>query len=149
MASPTILIFSACSSGMVISNSSSSSMTSSTMSRESAPTSSVKEVERVTCSLFTPRFSQTISITRSSVEGTIGPSQSGSSRPANGGGRSQQETIPPWFMYHSTLAQGKVSCRSRKGGRENKTLADCQMTSLWQNGANGQSRKWLVVSGSD
>src|SRR5262245_59291836 len=52
---------------MVISNSSSSSMTSSTMSRESAPTSSMKEVLRVTCSLLTPRFSQTISITRSSV----------------------------------------------------------------------------------
>src|SRR5215475_11952923 len=71
MASPTVLIFSAWSSGMVISNSSSSSMTSSTMSRESAPMSSWKEVERVTCSLFTPRFSQTISMTRSSTEGTV------------------------------------------------------------------------------
>src|SRR5260370_41396990 len=56
---------------MVISNSSSSSMTSSTMSSESAPTSSIKEVERVTCSLLTPRFSQTISITRSSTEATF------------------------------------------------------------------------------
>ena len=73
MASPTVLIFSACSSGMVISNSSSSSMTSSTMSSESAPTSSMNEVLRVTCSLLTPRFSQTISITRSSTEGTANP----------------------------------------------------------------------------
>src|SRR5262249_36823897 len=77
IASPTVVICSAWSSGMVISNSSSSSMTSSTMSSESAPTSSVKEVERVTCSLLTPRFSQTISITRSSTEGTIESSQSG------------------------------------------------------------------------
>src|SRR5262249_28651256 len=71
MASPTVLIFSACSSGMVISNSSSSSMTSSTMSRESAPMSSMNEVERVTCSLLTPRFSQTMSITRSSTDATV------------------------------------------------------------------------------
>src|SRR4051794_10618975 len=56
-------------------------MTSSTISRESAPTSSVKDVERVTCSLFTPRFSQTISITRSSTEGTIRSSPSGPRRP--------------------------------------------------------------------
>src|SRR5262249_41877939 len=62
---------------MVISNSSSSSMTSSTMSRESAPTSSVKEVWRVTCSLLTPRFSHTISITRSSTEGTLRSSLGG------------------------------------------------------------------------
>src|SRR5947208_7134031 len=62
---------------MVISNSSSNSITSSTMSRESAPTSSIKDVERVTCSLLTPRFSQTISMTRSSTEGTIQSSQSG------------------------------------------------------------------------
>src|SRR5262249_9397766 len=55
---------------MVMSNSSSSSMTSSTISRESAPMSSINEVLRVTCSLLTPRFSQTISITRSSTEGT-------------------------------------------------------------------------------
>src|SRR5437773_10244627 len=75
MASPTVLIFSAWSSGMVISNSSSSSITSSTISRESAPTSSWKEVWRVTCSLLTPRFSQTISITRSSTEGTTDSSQ--------------------------------------------------------------------------
>src|ERR1700676_2602147 len=47
------------------------------MSRESAPTSSINDVERVTCSLFTPRFSQTISMTRSSTEGTIQSSQSG------------------------------------------------------------------------
>src|SRR5258708_4872699 len=60
---------------MVISNSSSSSMTSSTMSSESAPTSSWNEVCRVTCSLFTPRFSQTISMTRSSTEATVGTSQ--------------------------------------------------------------------------
>src|SRR5438309_1970417 len=60
---------------MVISNSSSSSMTSSTISSESAPISSVNEVERVTCSLLTPRFSQTISITRSSTEGTFYSSQ--------------------------------------------------------------------------
>src|SRR6516165_3930142 len=61
---------------MVISNSSSNSITSSTISRESAPTSSMKEVERVTCSLLTPKFSQTISMTRSSTEGTIRSSQS-------------------------------------------------------------------------
>src|SRR5712692_10777010 len=62
---------------MVISNSSSNSINSSTMSRESAPTSSIKDVERVTCSLLTPKFSQTISMTRSSTEGTIQSSQRG------------------------------------------------------------------------
>ena len=37
--------------------------------------SSWKDVWRVTCSLLTPRFSQTISITRSSTEGTTDSSQ--------------------------------------------------------------------------
>src|SRR5438046_1937855 len=81
MASPTVLIFSACSSGMVISNSSSSSMTSSTISRESAPISSVKEVLRVTCSLLTQRLSQTIVITRSSVVATISPPKAAQAAP--------------------------------------------------------------------
>src|SRR5437588_649800 len=71
MASPTVLIFSACSSGMVISNSSSSSITSSTMSSESAPMSSVKEVLSVTCSLLTPRLSQTIWITFSLISSRL------------------------------------------------------------------------------
>src|SRR5262249_44853771 len=78
---------------MVISNSSSSSITSSTISRESAPISSVNEVERVTCSLFTPRFSQTISMTRSSTEGTIESSQPDADRSAHGG-EGQVPTMP-------------------------------------------------------
>src|SRR5262245_61828475 len=97
MASPTVLIFSACSSGMVISNSSSSSMTSSTISRESAPMSSVKEVLRVTCSLLTPRFSQTMLITRSSVVATIRSSQSGSGRAPRAAPRSGAPEAPSRF----------------------------------------------------
>src|SRR5262249_27558480 len=66
---------------MVISNSSSSSMTSSTTSSESAPTSSMNEVCRVICALFTPRFLQTTSMRRSSTDvwldafadGTVAP----------------------------------------------------------------------------
>src|SRR5262245_20643652 len=56
---------------MVISNSSSSSITSSTMSSESAPMSSVKEVLSVTCSLFTPRLSQTIWMTFSLISSRL------------------------------------------------------------------------------
>src|SRR5262245_48640925 len=68
MAWPTVWIFSASSSGMVMSNSSSNSITSSTVSRESAPRSLTKEVSRVTWSLETPICSLTISMTRSSTD---------------------------------------------------------------------------------
>src|SRR6516225_9740976 len=100
MASPTVLIFSAWSSGMVISNSSSSSITSSTMSSESAPMSSWNLVSRLTWSLLTPRFSQTISMTRSSTEATVGTSQfglgwGGDGGPGEGGRRGGPRPPPP------------------------------------------------------
>src|ERR1051326_3014556 len=65
MASPTVWIFSASSSGMFRSNSSSNSITSSTVSRLSADRSLMKEVCSVTFSFEAPICSQTISITRS------------------------------------------------------------------------------------
>src|SRR2546422_999921 len=87
---------------MVISNSSSNSMTSSTISRESAPISSVKEVERVTCSLFTPRFSQTISITRSSTEGTTNSSLADAVRPAFAGDPHQTDHLALGYVPQPT-----------------------------------------------
>ncbi len=63
MASPTVWIFSASSSGMFRSNSSSNSITSSTVSRESAPRSLMKEVASVILSRLAPICSQTMSST--------------------------------------------------------------------------------------
>ena len=51
-ACPTVWIFSAASSGMLMSNSSSSSITSSTVSRLSAPRSLTNDVSRVIWSLL-------------------------------------------------------------------------------------------------
>src|SRR5262245_32632028 len=65
IASPTVWIFSASSSGMFRSNSSSNSITSSTVSRLSAPRSLMKPVCSLTFSFEAPICSQTISITRS------------------------------------------------------------------------------------
>src|SRR5690606_35650053 len=67
MASCTVVIFSASSSGISVSNSSSRAITSSTVSRESAPRSSTKEALLVTSSSLTPSCSATIFLTRSSM----------------------------------------------------------------------------------
>src|SRR5579872_4968685 len=67
-ASPTVLIFSASSSGMSMLNSVSNAMTSSTWSRESAPRSSVIEASGVTSSSSTPSCSTMIFFTLSKVD---------------------------------------------------------------------------------
>src|SRR5215831_20519102 len=67
MASPTVVIFSASSSGISRSNSSSKAITSSTVSRESAPRSSMNFALGLTSSSSTPSCSQMISLTRSST----------------------------------------------------------------------------------
>src|SRR5262245_59403421 len=67
MASPTVTIFSASSSGISRSNSSSNAITSSTVSRESAPRSSMNLAFGLTSSSSTPSCSQMISFTRSST----------------------------------------------------------------------------------
>src|SRR5512136_2921359 len=63
MARPTVVSFSAWSSGMSSPNSSSSAMTSSTVSRESAPRSSMKDASSVTCSSLMLSLSETIART--------------------------------------------------------------------------------------
>src|SRR5215471_6787286 len=67
MASPTVTIFSASSSGIWMSKCSSSAMTSSTVSRESAPRSSMNLAFGVTSSSSTPSCSMMISFTFSST----------------------------------------------------------------------------------
>src|SRR5215472_15726537 len=59
----TVVIFSASSSGISISNSSSRAITSSTVSSESAPRSSTNEASFVTCSCLTPSCSATMALT--------------------------------------------------------------------------------------
>src|SRR5262245_59704728 len=71
IAAPTVWIFSASSSGMEISNSSSNSITSSTVSRESAPRSFTNEVSLVILSGDVPIWLQTMRLTRSSIEGFV------------------------------------------------------------------------------
>src|SRR6266850_6847140 len=65
---------------ILMSNSSSSSMTSSTVSSESAPKSFTNEVSGVIFSLSTPSCSATISITRSATDATFTVLQEGSVR---------------------------------------------------------------------
>src|SRR4029453_1971481 len=67
MASLTVWIFSAASSGISQPNSSSNAITSSTVSRLSAPTSSMKDAVSVTLASSTPRCSITIFLTRSAM----------------------------------------------------------------------------------
>src|SRR5581483_1290714 len=67
MASPTVRMVSAASSGISQPNSSSKAMTSSTVSRLSAPRSSMKLAFSVTLSASTPRCSTTIFFTRSAI----------------------------------------------------------------------------------
>src|SRR5690606_34943921 len=67
MASPTVCIFSASSSGISIPNSSSNAMTSSTVSRESAPRSSTNEASPVTFSASTPNSLMIMSLTLDSM----------------------------------------------------------------------------------
>src|SRR3984893_6182650 len=59
----TVVIFSASSSGISISNSSSRAITSSTVSSESAPRSSTNDASFVTCSCLTPSCSATMALT--------------------------------------------------------------------------------------
>ena len=63
IASPTVPIFSAWSSGIEMPNSFSNSMINSTVSRESAPRSSMKEAEGTTLSASTPNCSTMMSLT--------------------------------------------------------------------------------------
>src|SRR5215212_3574308 len=67
MASPTVRSFSASSSGMSMSNSFSNAMTSSTVSRLSAPRSSMKLASLVSFSRSTPSSSTMMSLTFSST----------------------------------------------------------------------------------
>src|SRR5205085_4868969 len=66
-ASPTVTMDSAASSGISMPNSSSNAMTSSTVSSESAPRSSIKDAVSLTLSASTFRCSSTIFFTRSAV----------------------------------------------------------------------------------
>jgi NAD(P)-dependent dehydrogenase (short-subunit alcohol dehydrogenase family) len=63
----SVVIFSACSSGISISNSSSRAITSSTVSSESAPRSSTKEDSILMSASATPSCSATIFLTRCSI----------------------------------------------------------------------------------
>src|SRR5678815_4795119 len=67
MASPTVLMFSASSSGISTSNSSSIAITSSTMSRLSAPRSSMKEDSGLISSSPTPSWSAMMFLTLASI----------------------------------------------------------------------------------
>src|SRR5215213_4943154 len=67
MASLTVVIFSAASSGISTPNASSKAITSSTVSRLSAPRSSMKDASGVTLASSTPRCSTTIFLTFSAV----------------------------------------------------------------------------------
>src|ERR1044071_5774414 len=73
MASFTVAIFSASSSGISSSNSSSNAITSSTVSSESAPRSSMNFAFGLTSSSSTPSCSQMISLTRSSTGFAMAP----------------------------------------------------------------------------
>src|SRR4029077_16854164 len=69
----TVVIFSASSSGISVSNSSSRAITNSTVSRESAPRSSTNEDSFLISASFTPSCSATIFLTRCSTFSTISP----------------------------------------------------------------------------
>src|SRR3954469_13676796 len=98
MACWTVVIFSASSSGISISNSSSRAITSSTVSRESAPRSSTNEASFTTCSALTPNCSATIALTCcSTVLIADSPSIEMFVRPASGGpaaGAYSRATLP-------------------------------------------------------
>src|SRR4029453_2727220 len=74
IASPTVTIFSASSSGIWMSKCSSRAMTSSTVSRESAPRSSMNFAFGLTSSSSTPNCSTMISFTLSSTDFAMNPS---------------------------------------------------------------------------
>src|SRR5262249_29542147 len=74
MASFTVRIFSASSSGISMSKASSKAITSSTVSRESAPRSSTKEALGVTSPSSTPSCSTMICFTLSSAAAIVAPS---------------------------------------------------------------------------
>src|SRR4029450_5101996 len=74
MASPPVTIFSASSSGIWMSKCSSRAMTSSTVSRESAPRSSMNFAFGLTSSSSTPNCSTMISFTFSSTDFAMNPS---------------------------------------------------------------------------
>src|SRR3990170_8140136 len=108
MASLTVVIFSAASSGISTPNSSSKAITSSTMSRLSAPRSSMKLASGVTLSSSTPRCSTTIFLTRSGVSVISCPLEAGLGFPvalmnAAQAGKGSGETVapPPKRRYDS------------------------------------------------
>src|SRR5438105_13362957 len=105
-----------------MSNSSSSSMTSSTMSSESAPMSSMNAVFRVTVSLFTARCSQTISITRCSTD-TVHPPGGGNDRDRRNP-RLRPAAMAPGTLYKFDPDQPLGPDGVLHGGRNypNKTL---------------------------
>src|SRR5438552_2796750 len=83
------------------------------MSRESAPMSSVNEVERVTCSLLTPRFSHTMLMTRSSTEGTIVSSPANAVPVPIGGSKPPTHCLASGYVPQRTYTgQGNLPLRS-------------------------------------
>src|SRR5215471_21856210 len=91
MASPTVLMFSASSSGISTSNSSSIAITSSTMSRLSAPRSSMKEDSGLISSSPTPSWSAMMDLTFASmfVVAMYHPSKSNIARTRSGDPRAR------------------------------------------------------------
>src|SRR5580704_15205050 len=126
MASPTVRMVSAASSGISQPNSSSKAMTSSTVSRLSAPRSSMKLAFSVTLASSTPRCSTTIFLTRSATSlitftstaglnaflgvdgfGLTRASHPGSSRPSGVGSPAEGAVT-----YHSSLGFANRSAAS-------------------------------------
>src|SRR4051812_47245183 len=113
MACWTLVIFSASSSGISHSNSSSSAMTSSTLSSESAPRSSTKEDSFLMSASATPSCSATIFRTRASMF-SIGSFlqcfQWSGSRVQEPRGAPKKREIIPSIHVHPAV---HVECRSR------------------------------------
>src|SRR5690606_28304183 len=111
MACWTVVIFSASSSGSSVSNSSSRAITSSTVSKESAPRSSTKDASFVTSSSFTPNCSATMLLTCSSIlliviasPQEVTSKKSGSAEP----GYSGAVFLSPWSSSDGATS---LSCR--------------------------------------
>src|SRR5215831_451197 len=110
MACWTVVIFSASSSGISVSNSSSSAITSSTVSRESAPRSSTKEDSFLISASFTPSCSATIFLTRCSTFSIAG------SFPLGGCARNSKVRIVAESHCHfSTHVHAAVDVQRRAG----------------------------------
>src|SRR4029079_3609941 len=121
LASPTVLIFSAASSGISTPNSSSKAITSSTMSRLSGPRSSMKLASGGTLSSSTPRCSTTIFLTRSAVSLMCCPLEMG-----GGFGNRPNERRARWQVPRKIRA---TPCRW------------CKRSAILLHDARGRSRK--------